>query len=236
MPALDVDAPVRSCRSWALVGRTDAFSAITREPTSSASAREEGSAASEHSRSSSRSLSLKSIGRRVSWKIGRRASAGVVVLSRLCACLHLRRRDLAQSPLRVRASARGGYVFELDQSWCHRHGVTDSVLDGRAAGAFPDGTVVDQKAAVLLYALIASLMSAAWLPAFIHLRRHPQLLKPDLPEAFFAPQVRRPVTGIFLFVAGAALGWFAYPLQAVGVFAVAVGYHAWTSQGIDSGR
>jgi hypothetical protein len=87
----------------------------------------------------------------------------------------------------------------------------------------------------VLYALIASLMSAAWLPAFIHLRRHPQLLKPDLPEAFFAPQVRRSVTEN-LYVAGAALGWFAYPLLAVGVFAVAVGYHAWTSQGIDSGR
>jgi hypothetical protein len=54
--------------------------------------------------------------------------------------------------------------------------------------------------------------------------------------AFFAPQVRRPVTGIFLYVAGAALGWFAHPLLAVGVFAVAVGYYAWTCQGIDSGR
>lgn len=79
-------------------------------------------------------------------------------------------------------------------------------------------------------------MSAAWLPAFIHLRRNPQLLKPDLPETFFAPQVRRPATGIFLYVLGAALGWFVNPLIAVGAFAVAVGYYAWTSQGIDSGR
>ena len=47
MPALDVDAPVRNCRSWALLSRIGAFSAITRDPTSSASAREEGSAASQ---------------------------------------------------------------------------------------------------------------------------------------------------------------------------------------------
>ncbi|MDB5875315.1 MAG: hypothetical protein JWQ07_4757 [Ramlibacter sp.] len=100
------------------------------------------------------------------------------------------------------------------------------------ANAFRGVDLSDQRSAVLLYALVAMLMSAAWLPAFAYLRRHPELLNPQFPPSTFAKQVLRPIGGIALYVAAALLGWFVHPLLAVGTFAAVVCYYAGTSRGI----
>jgi hypothetical protein len=65
---------------------------------------------------------------------------------------------------------------------------------------------MDKKAAAS--ALIAGLMSASWLPVFPYVYRHPELLKPHLPDGFFASQVLRPVLGIVIYAAAAILGWY----------------------------
>lgn len=103
---------------------------------------------------------------------------------------------------------------------------------GVLATSFETGNRHDQQSAVVAYALIAGAMSAAWIPVFAYLRRHPELLRsPDVVSVLSAQRVR-PLVGVTLFALAALLGWFVHPLIAIAVFVVMLLYHAWTSEGI----
>jgi uncharacterized membrane protein len=103
---------------------------------------------------------------------------------------------------------------------------------GVLAGAFQSGSLADQEAAVVLYAVVAAMMSAAWLPVFPYLYRHPELLAPDTPAAHFRHQVSRPIVGVALYGLAALLGGLAHPLLGIAAFVFMVVYHATTSEGI----
>ena len=84
---------------------------------------------------------------------------------------------------------------------------------------------------MVLVALIAALMSAALLPAFIHLSGNPRLAKIGVPPGMFAAQIVRPATGVPLY-AGDVLGWFVHPAFAVAIFVFMACYYAATSRGV----
>ena len=66
----------------------------------------------------------------------------------------------------------------------------------------------------MLYAVIAFFATAARIPLFRHLQRHPDMLKEATPPDRFTGEVIRPAIGIASYVAGVACGWLTHRLPA----------------------
>ena len=100
------------------------------------------------------------------------------------------------------------------------------------AAAFADGAESDKQVAVVLYALAAALMSAAWLGAFLYLSRHPELLETGTTPTYMREQLGRPLTGIGLYAISAIIGWFVSPVAGLICIVIMIAYHATTSEGL----
>lgn len=103
---------------------------------------------------------------------------------------------------------------------------------GVLAEAFQSGNVADQRAAVVLYGIVAGLMSAAWVPVFPYLERQRAKLAPTVPAGYFHEQRRRPWIGVVAYAVAILAGWLINPWLAILIFVLMVVYHAWTSEGV----
>ncbi|HYC94428.1 MAG TPA: TMEM175 family protein [Sphingomicrobium sp.] len=103
---------------------------------------------------------------------------------------------------------------------------------GVLAEAFQSGNIADQRAAVVLYGVVAGLMSAAWVPIFPYLERQRAKLAPTVPSGYFYAQRSRPWIGVFAYVVAILGGWLINPWLAILIFVLMVIYHAWTSEGV----
>ncbi|MDO9354788.1 MAG: TMEM175 family protein [Solirubrobacteraceae bacterium] len=105
------------------------------------------------------------------------------------------------------------------------------------AGAFgTDAPTSNQEAAVALYAVVALLTSAAWIPVFPHLSRHPELLERPEDGDLIAAQHSRPWVGVASYAAAGILGWLISPIIALALFVWMIVYHAVTSEGLHANR
>jgi uncharacterized membrane protein len=101
------------------------------------------------------------------------------------------------------------------------------------AGAFGHDTPASNQAtAVVLYALVALLMSAAWLPVFPYLARHQELLEDPGDGRLLIAQRPRPLVGVVSYAVAGFLGWFVSPYIAIALFVWMIIYHAVTSEGV----
>jgi len=107
---------------------------------------------------------------------------------------------------------------------------------GVLASALSEGSRADQQAAVVLYGIVAALMSAAWLPVFPYLHRHPDLLVDPTDAQPFRAQRSRPWVGVISFGIAGLVGYLISPWIAIVLFVWMIAYHAATSEGLHANQ
>ena len=107
---------------------------------------------------------------------------------------------------------------------------------GVLAGAFSEGASGSREAAVVLYAIVGALLSAAWIPVFPYLARRPDLMLDPKDAKVLAKQNSRPLVGVGSYLLAAVLGYCVSPLLALVLFVWMIAYHAITSEGLHANR
>lgn len=103
------------------------------------------------------------------------------------------------------------------------------------AFAMGHGTHADKLSALTLYATISSGMGLTWLIIFQYLTRHPELLRPEVPEAFFRGERQRAVFGILAPAVPVLVG-LAFPIAALAMMVVMPIFYVATADGLRRGR
>jgi len=86
---------------------------------------------------------------------------------------------------------------------------------GILAGAASEGASGSREAAVVLYAIVGALLSAAWIPVFPYLTRHPDLLLDPNDAGVLAKQKSRPLVRVGSYLLASVLGYCVSPLLAL---------------------
>jgi len=98
------------------------------------------------------------------------------------------------------------------------------------SAALQSGDTGDRRTSVVLYALIAGAMAAAWLLLFHRLSRHPELTDGQGGAAFFGRERRRAWLGIGSYGVAGLVG-LVYPVAALPFFLALPIFYALTSKG-----
>ncbi|MGD9764154.1 MAG: TMEM175 family protein [Candidatus Binatia bacterium] len=101
------------------------------------------------------------------------------------------------------------------------------------ASAVQVGDPRDVQTAVVLYAVIGAVLCASWYAFFHYLSRHPELVKEDVHERFFAGERTRALIGVGLYAAAGVLAFIASPPVALFIFFALGVFYGITSEGLE---